>query len=407
MSDQAFSRNTNHPTDHAIKIGNIVNQLRLHHQDAWILSSPAGIFYTTGFQSGLSRGTGRTGALSVVTADGEVHLVLAEFEAEAARLIADPSVHIETYPVWIYIEEYSTPGVAKEVQPADDAAINIAVDILKRTLKPGGDGTPRVGIQTTWLNYTTGRDLLGQLAAYEVEDIESAFYEARVIKTPDEVAKLRFNAQAAEAAMNLTARAVVPGMSTRDVYAIYKKHCLERTPNATELTGFHTIGHHFSPYFDPADYTIRRGDIIRLDGGPYTYGYKSDIARTFVVGDEVDSENQRIYDRLWEGFHYGVEHAGPGVRFSDLYKGIAERIHLDEYAYVRGHFGHSISCGEVGEEAPFIAPNEDRPLEPGMVLCLETPFYSSKHQTYNIEDTFVVTEDGVEFFTHASPSLHV
>lgn len=400
-------------SDHSTKIGNVVTQLRKHHYDAWILSSPAGIFYTTGFQSGLSRGTGKNGALSIVTAEGDVYLILAEFEAEAARLIADPSVHIETYPVWIYIEEYSTPGVAKEVQPADNAASDIAISILakhlgKKTHATASDGTSgRIGIQRTWLNYTTGADLLEKLSAYDVDDIESAFYEARVIKTPNEIDLLRFNAQAAEAAMNQTARTIVPGMTTRDVYAYYKKYCLERTPNATELTGFHTIGHHFSPYFDPAEYAIRRGDIIRLDGGPYTYGYKSDIARTFVVGDTVDAENQRIYDRLWEGFQYGVEHAGPGVRFSDLYHGIAEHIHLDDYAYVRGHFGHSISCGEVGEEAPFIAPNEDRPLEPGMVLCLETPFYSSAHQTYNIEDTFVVTDNGADFFTHASPSLHV
>lgn len=86
----------------------------------------------------------------------------------------------------------------------------------------------------------------------------------------------------------------------------------------------------------------------------------------------------------------------------DVFYGVEQAIGMSEY--VRGHFGHSISCDISGEEAPFISPEETRTFEPGM--CFETPFYSSRRHTYNIEDTFVVTEEGIELFTHASPSLY-
>lgn len=54
-----------------------------------------------------------------------------------------------------------------------------------------------------------------------------------------------------------------------------------------------------------------------------------------------------------------------------------------------------------------VAPNETRVFEPGMVMCVETPFYSSTRHTYNIEDTFVVTKTGIELFSRASPSLYL
>ena len=42
-----------------------------------------------------------------------------------------------------------------------------------------------------------------------------------------------------------------------------------------------------------------------------------------------------------------------------------------------------------------------------MVFCLEMPYYSSKNHSYNIEDTFLITETGVEFFTMATDSLYL
>ena len=78
-----------------------------------------------------------------------------------------------------------------------------------------------------------------------------------------------------------------------------------------------------------------------------------------------------------------------------------------QWLCVRGHQGHSIGCSLFSEEYPFIAPGEDRGFEENMVMNIELPYYSSKNQTYNIEDTFLVTKTGIELFTKASPSLYI
>ena len=66
--------------------------------------------------------------------------------------------------------------------------------------------------------------------------------------------------------------------------------------------------------------------------------------------------------------------------------------------YSRGHFGHSIGMDDQTEEPPFIGPN-DSVLEPGMVMCLELPYYPADVGGFNIEDMILVTESGHEVLT--------
>ena len=74
-------------------------------------------------------------------------------------------------------------------------------------------------------------------------------------------------------------------------------------------------------------------------------------------------------------------------------------------SYNRGHFGHSIGCNLFCEEYPMINPAETRTFEPGMVLCVEIPYYSSFNNSYNIEDTILITENGVDRFTKSNEDI--
>jgi Xaa-Pro aminopeptidase len=53
----------------------------------------------------------------------------------------------------------------------------------------------------------------------------------------------------------------------------------------------------------------------------------------------------------------------------------------------------------MGEMPPFIAPKETRPLEPGMVMALETPLYMRGLGGFQIEECFIVTETGYDVMT--------
>ena len=67
--------------------------------------------------------------------------------------------------------------------------------------------------------------------------------------------------------------------------------------------------------------------------------------------------------------------------------------------------GHGV--GIELDELPVIARNLDMPLESGMVFALEPKFIFPETGAIGIEDTFVVTENGLEQITNFDESLHI
>ena len=378
----------------------IIGEMQKNRVDALILTSPHDVFYSTGYCSRSLYRSGKTGAtVSAVTADGRVVLFCSEFEKKVAEATCESSIKIETYPVWIYIEDYASDKMVKEKQPDLNNVYRKAIEFIS-----GGKGNIKVGVTNKWLTYEAGTIIGEAFGVSNVVDCAKLLAEARTIKTPWEIDVLRHNAKLAEKAMNLTAKEIVPGMTTEDVHYLFHKVCLDLAHDLTYVSNSHTVGPNFCPAWMPTEYRIEYGDLIRFDGGPYTNGYKSDLARTYAVG-AASKDKEELYSTLYRGYKFGIENIGPGVKMSSIFKDIEKAIGMPKY--IRGHFGHAISNDISGEEYPFIDPKEDRIFEPGMVMCVETPFYSSFRQTYNIEDTFVVTENGIELFTKAAPSLYL
>ncbi len=149
---------------------------------------------------------------------------------------------------------------------------------------------------------------------------------------------------------------------------------------------------------------IRRGDPVSVDFVGNVGGYLIDQTRLMVLG-ELD-------ERLEEGFHQArdiqdrvVSQARPGVSWSSLYDtslrsaremGIGDRFMGPPGEQVR-FVGHGVGL-EV-DEFPFLASRLDFPLEIGMVFALEPKVFHPTKGITGIEDTYLVTEDGLERLT--------
>ena len=96
----------------------------------------------------------------------------------------------------------------------------------------------------------------------------------------------------------------------------------------------------------------------------------------------------------------------PGTPISAVYRAADERMQaLGFPGYSRGHYGHSIGLDTFVEEPPFISATEHSELRPGMLLCLETPYYSASLGSFQIEDMILITETGHENFNTLSYEL--
>ena len=384
-------------------IARITAEMAAAQVDAMIFTSADAVFYSTGYMSRGLYKAGRTGnSISVVTKTGEVYFIGSEFEKLSAEEAVDPSVHVEAYQIYLYIEDYAYEGMVKEEQPGSLKGYKMLPGILPP------DKNMRIGIQKNWITYEAMCYLQELYGAENISDQSMVLNRARMIKTPWEIDILRYTAQKTEEVMNRIGKEVIPGLPHAEIFRRFRQYSLEVAPEMYNVSQAHTLGPFFCPPYLAPDMRLQYGDTIRLDGGLYVNGYKADLGRTYGVG-KCSADKERMYDLLYKAREWEVSHIGPGVKLSEVFKGTMDIIKkgIGIPNFTRGHYGHSISNDPSQEEYPYISGKSTEVFQPGMVMCVEAPFYSSRLQTYNVEDTLLVTENGVEMFTQASPSLYI
>jgi len=156
---------------------------------------------------------------------------------------------------------------------------------------------------------------------------------------------------------------------------------------------------------------IGRNEPILIDYGPVINGYMVDHTRIFSIGP--------LCDKLTEAHNTSLEikrrftkEAKPGVDGKDLYDialSIAEQSgfakHFMGYGQSVNFIGHGV--GIELDELPVIAKNYPIIMQPGMIIALEPKFIFPGEGTVGIEDTFKVTENGVEQFTTLDDSIQI
>jgi Xaa-Pro dipeptidase len=377
------------------------DEMKVQGLDGLILTSPGAVYYATGHASNFLYMSGKIGlTMAVVPPEGPVTLILKEFEMEAAKCNCK-DINYAPYPVWIYIEDFYVPGQEKPEQPDLDLTFKTAADILL-----SGKSKPKIGVEMNSIPITRWPILEKAFGKENIVDCDKLMKRVRSFKTPWEITMLRRAAQITETGMYRTAQMIEPGMTEGQIMQQWKINIHKQEPQISFTSQAHTFGEHFAPTMIPREFSVKAGDIVRLDGGPLYFNYRGDLGRSFVVGNKVDPEKERVYNVLLGAFNLALSMIGPGVKYCDVFHATQKYVQTHGLPnYVRGHYGHSIGCNPFAEEYPFISANEPGGFEPGMVFCVEIPYYGSKYNSYNTEDTLLITENGYERFTHVNESL--
>ena len=144
----------------------------------------------------------------------------------------------------------------------------------------------------------------------------------------------------------------------------------------------------------------RRG-FVTLDFGVVLDGYCSDMTRTVHLG-KASSRERDVYHSVLDAQEAAVAAVAPGVTCAAIDE--AARSVL-KGAKLAKWFTHSTGHG-VGleiHEGPRLAARVEQVLEPGMVITIEPGVYLPEEFGVRIEDMVLVTEDGGEVLTAASP----
>lgn len=376
--------------------------------DVLVASSPENFYYVSGYSSAfLYTMRMKDIALAVLFRNPNRDTILIMNDFEAFGVPAGlPRCEVRTYPTWVDVDD--PLGLRGEkfndkrpVVPQVKEMFAVLAEVLAENGLSGG----KAAVELNHMLYPTVVALKESCRALQLSDAAGLFTELRSVKTEWEVAQLRKACVYTEAGIERAMEGIGAGSSAADIVQSFRASLTGLEGSPTPRFHMVSVGANFAPV-QHQDYTpAKSGDLIKLDVGVEVAGYGSDIARTFVLGPPTPLVRQ-IYDALRKGHDRLLQMMEPGIKMSRLFDEVMPlicRSGLQDYN--RGHLGHSIGLGLSAEEPPFISPSETTILQPGMVICLETPYYGYGIGSIMIEDMVLVTDNGCERLNRLSRDL--
>ncbi len=367
--------------------------LEVSPYDWMALGTAAHIGYSTGYRSVGGDLFASHRMLALVSAERTLLVGGASDGAAAmeAGIAADDYVPFGTF----FFESAGGDAPESGLSAVHDSLSDAVVDAVARAPLAG-----RIGFDAG------AADLAPLLAAGGAEPVDATdwLYELRSVKLPIEVERMRVAARLAENGIDAAIAAAGSGVTEAEL------------ANAVAVTMASGGG---VPRFivvtsgprsalsdaRPTGRPLQAGDLLRFDVGCTFDGYWSDIGRTAVVGEPTDLQSSR-YAAILAGEEAQLRAVRAGITAESLFDVAVSAVEAAGLSpYRRHHCGHAI--GTEVYERPVVAPGWATILEPGMVFCVETPYYEIGWGGMMVEDALVVTEDGAEVLTVSDRSLRV
>lgn len=228
-----------------------------------------------------------------------------------------------------------------------------------------------------------------------------------ILKSREEIAKLRRANRVAALVMARMADAIKPGVTTITLERI-ATDCIRSSgarPAFPTVPGYH---HTLCVSIDeevvhgiPCERELKEGDIVSIDCGVLLDGFFGDHAWSFPVGNVSDLK-KRLLQTGEKALALGIEKASVGGRLHDISAAIEHAAKEAGFSVVRDYVGHGV--GEKLHEEPQV-PNFGNPgtgikLRSGLVLALEPMLNAGTHEVEVLKDGWtVVTKD-------RKPSVH-
>lgn len=318
--------------------------------------------------------------------DGHFTLIVLDADAEAAGAFGDePDGTILPYRGY---------AVEEPITSAENLAETLQ-EILTRS-----QSSSRVGVET---HHLPGHlfERLGDHA--DIVPIDRWLAPLRMIKTPEEIAKLRRNFELTDLGHRIAAKATRPGAREIDVWmAIHDAVNREvgyRVPLGNDCVVEYRDPNNIGGW--PKDYVLREDTALVVDLSTAYQGYWSDSCNVYYA-TEPNERQAAVRRAISETLEFAISLIRPGVRCSEIDRRVKAFVERTGYPTYSHHTGHGV--GVSVHEEPRIAPYNGTRLEEDMVIMLEPATYIPGETSCRLEHGLLVTADGAEVLTtHIEP----
>ncbi|KAF5271413.1 hypothetical protein FQR65_LT17634 [Abscondita terminalis] len=241
-------------------------------------------------------------------------------------------------------------------------------------------------------------------------------YEAprRLIKTADEIEKMRVAGRLAAEVLDMIKPHIKPGVSTLELDTICHDYIVNTQNAIPACLGYgaapgrpafqHVICtsvNHVVCHGIPSESKIlKKGDILNIDVTVIKDGYHGDTNMMYVVGGETSIIADRLCKVAQEAMYRGMATVKPGSTIGDIGAAIQKYVESERFSVVREYCGHGI--GTVFHDEPQVLhygqPNsgvwQTRLMGDKWTVVTKDHSLSAQY-----EHTLLVTKNGVEVLT--------
>jgi methionyl aminopeptidase len=228
-----------------------------------------------------------------------------------------------------------------------------------------------------------------------------------VIKTAEEIEKMRVACRLASEVLDYITPFVQPGVTTDELdklchdYMVDVQGCIPAPLNYAPPghkpypKSICTSVNHQVCHGVPGDKKLKSGDIVNLDITTIKNGWHGDTSRMFAVGEtsiQARRLNQITYECMWKG----ILEVRPSGRFGDIGYAIQKYAEANGYSVVREFCGHGV--GSKFHEEPQVLhygkAGTGELLQPGMIFTIEPMINAGKKDIRSLGDGWsIVTKD--------------
>lgn len=292
-------------------------------------------------------------------------------------------------------ETFWTPEVHLVSAYSDDAMQKALEYLAKAGLR-----SKRVAVEKAFLPVDAGNVLDETLADVDRVDAHFVLERLRAVKRPYELAMLHTASDLVIEAMLTTIAKHTPGATTRAITDTLKREEVERGLDFDYC--LITAGRSLNRA--PSTQTWDEGEILSLDSGGNYHGYIGDVTRMAVHG-EPDAELQDLLSEIEDVQRAAMKPVRAGAIGREVYaaaEGQTKKSKQHNYIQFLAH-GMGLTSHEAPRltskgPVPYDGYDEDKPLEAGMIVSVETTLQHPQRGFIKLEDTLAVTDTGYEIY---------
>jgi Xaa-Pro aminopeptidase len=275
--------------------------------------------------------------------------------------------------------------------PVDEVA-SLAADAVRGTGAVGA--AKRAGlVGASLLPHTLYATLASRLP--ELRPADHVLAGVRMVKSDEEIAKMREAGRIADEAYGALFAVLAPGVEETTVAAaaVHRMNMLGgREGFVTSVVSGAQAG---LKHGHPRRKKLVEGEMVFTDLGVRVDGYMSDVSRCTAVGRPQGSARDLLQVGL-DLHHAGLQVMGPGKTIDDVSNALLAVVRGTKYEpyYCAGGFGHGIGMAVL--ETPGLYAGNKTELRPRMTVAYEPMVVMEGLGTGVVEDTLLITETGYE-----------